>query len=112
MATAQGGCLTGLFIRRWAAGREAPPRPRQLVQGEGEGRECPALFTFPSPFLLGTRAGAGRKETGQARTLKVWMPYSLSSAGAKQSSPKLEDLELPKAPPSMLGREVRNRSYS
>lgn len=107
MATAQGGCLTGLFIRRWAAGREAPPRPRQLVQGEGEGRECPALFPFPSPFLLGTR-----KETGQARTLKVWMAYSLSSAGAKQSSPKLEDLELPKAPSSMLGREVRNRFYS
>lgn len=42
----------------------------------------------------------------------MWMHYSLSSAGAEQSSPKLEDLGLPKAPPSMLDREVRNRFHS
>lgn len=51
-------------------------------------------------------------ETGQARNLKVWMPYSLSFAGAEQSFPKVGDLGLPKAPPSTLGREVRNRFHS
>lgn len=42
----------------------------------------------------------------------MWMACSLSSAGAEQNSPSPEELGLPKPPLSMLGGEVRNRSYA
>lgn len=38
----------------------------------------------------------------------MWMLYYLSFAGARRSSTNLEDLGLPKPPPSMLGGEVKN----
>lgn len=83
MAAAQEGYLTGLYTRRWAAGLEAPRRPSQQRQGEGEGRECPALFTFlPSSLeeLEGDRAGQEPEGVDALFSELCWSGAELSKA--------------------------------
>lgn len=98
----RGVYLTGLHIRR---ARDAEAWRRRLSNWEkerekgGSARLCSLCFSFSFPPWS---PGGSWKEARQARNPKVWMPYSMSSARAEQSSPGLEALGFPNPLPSVL----------
>lgn len=102
-----GGYLTG-----WCA-----PRRSGRLQGlasryreRGERGSALAQFVFPCPSPPWSPRGSW-KGAGWARNPKGVDALFFELCWSLRSSTNLEDLGLPKPPPSMLGGEVRNLFY-
>lgn len=77
------------WLGSFRGSREAEAWPADIEGGGREGvpRLCSLCFSFSFPTWSPRRSW---KEARQARNLKVWVLYSLTSAEAEQSSPSLK----------------------